>query len=390
MSMPVIAGRKAGRMPWMLLLLACASAAVADSRTQAKRLHDRLAGVPADATTLDRMAQRIGAGDSEGAARIAMQSPTFYSVTLRNWATPWSNREQDVFAPLNDYTATVIGMVRDDVSFDTVLSADLLYVGGTGLPAYSPASNALYEQMERNNSDLSDPAVLVSTRQSAVNGLPPQATAGVLTSRAASLAFFTAGTNRAMFRFTLMNHLCQDLESLHDTALPPDRVRQDVSRSPGGDSRLFLNNCVGCHNGMDPMAQAFAYYDHDAATGRIRYTQGQVQPKYLINADNFRPGYVTRDDAWANYWRHGRNRLLGWSAALPGSGNGAKSLGQELAGSERFARCQVEKAFKVTCLREPTDSADRSAVATITTRLRSNGFRMKDAFAATAVHCMGS
>ena len=41
----------------------------------------------------------------------------------------------------------------------------------------------------------------------------------------------------------------------------PDRIRQDVSRSPGGDARVFLNNCIGCHSGMDPMAQAFAYYN---------------------------------------------------------------------------------------------------------------------------------
>ena len=40
-----------------------------------------------------------------------------------------TNRAQSVFVPLNDYTATVIGMVRDNVPFNTVLSADLLYIG---------------------------------------------------------------------------------------------------------------------------------------------------------------------------------------------------------------------------------------------------------------------
>ena len=73
-----------------------------------------------------------------------------------------------------------------------------------------------------------------------------------MTSRAAAQSFFIAGTNRAMFRFTVLNHMCRDLEEIHDTTRPPDRIRQDVSRSPGGDARLFLNNCVGCHSGMDP------------------------------------------------------------------------------------------------------------------------------------------
>ena len=46
----------------------------------------------------------------------AMQNRAFYDVTLKNFATPWTNRDQTVFAPLNDYVATVIGMVRDDVA----------------------------------------------------------------------------------------------------------------------------------------------------------------------------------------------------------------------------------------------------------------------------------
>ena len=73
-----------------------------------------------------------------------------------------------------------------------------------------------------------------------------------MTTRAAAQAFFIAGTNRAMFRYTMMNHLCMDLEQVQDPTRPPDRVRQDVSRSPGGDSRVFLNNCVGVPRGHGP------------------------------------------------------------------------------------------------------------------------------------------
>ena len=58
-------------------------------------------------------------------------------MTLKNFATPWTNRDQTVFAPLNDYTATVIGMVRDDVDFRGLLSDDIVYVGSGISPAYS-------------------------------------------------------------------------------------------------------------------------------------------------------------------------------------------------------------------------------------------------------------
>ena len=236
-------------------------------------------------------------------------------------------------------------------------------------------------------------SVLQQVTQSSINGLPSTATAGIMTSRAAAKAFFIAGTNRAMFRFTLLNHMCNDMEQMHDPTLAPDRIRQDVSRSPGGDSRLFLNNCVGCHTGMDPMAQAFAYYNYpdveDDQPGAVEYTPGSVQPKYFNNDLNFPQGYRTPDDRWTNYWREGQNAYLGFDPALPGEGYGAKSLGEELGNSYAFAQCQVKKVFKAVCLRDPEDAADRGAVDQIVNSFRTTGYSMKRVFADTAVHCMG-
>ena len=110
---------------------------------------------------------------------------------------------------------------------------------------------------------------------------------------------------------------------------------------------------------MDPFAQAFAYYDFDNGTAeapgsmRLVYTAGTVQSKYFNNNTNFAPGFITPDDAWENRWRSGQNSLLGWSGSLPGRGNGAKSMGEELANSDAFAQCQVEKVFKAVCFRAP-------------------------------------
>lgn len=376
-------------------------------RDQAKRIHDRLAGVPPSASVLNQMEALIKAGDVADAAELAMDNSAFYNVTLKNWATPWTNREQTMFAPLNDYTATVIGIVRDALPFTQVLSADILYVGAPALelPAYSVSDNAHYEAMEDNAVDLK--TNLVQTTQSAVTGIPAAATAGVMTTRAASKAFLIDGTNRAMLRFTVMNHLCHDLEQLKDTTRPPDRIRQDVSRSPGGDSRIFLNTCIGCHSGMDPLAQAFAYYtfqhdvdaDPEGNSGRLVYndvgmvdavTGTRVQAKYHINADTFEYGYVTPDDRWDNYWRAGQNSLLGWSGALSGAGNGAKSLGEELASSDAFATCQVTKVFRALCLRSPVDAADRTEIAALTTTFKNSNYNLKRVFADTAAYCMGN
>ncbi len=361
----------------------------AGPREQAKRMHDRIAGVPPSAAVLDQMSADIAAGRPLDAANRALESSAFYNVTLKNFVAPWTNREQSVFVPLNDYTATVIGMVRDDVPFNGVLSEDILYVGEgvPGVPAYSPSNNDHYEQLEQRGADLR--TVLQRRTQSALSGIPAAATAGVVTTRAAAQSFFIAGTNRAMFRFTLMNHLCRDLEQVMDTTLPTDRIRQDVSRSPGGDSRVFLNNCVGCHTGMDPLAQAYAYYHYDETQARLVYTAGQVQTKYFNNADTFRPGFVTPDDAWENRWRSGNNRILGWDASLPGRGNGAKSMGQELANSDAFAQCQVEKVFRAVCFRAPSNAADRARIGIIKGQFRASNYSLKRVFAETATYCMG-
>jgi hypothetical protein len=208
-----------------------------------------------------------------------------------------------------------------------------------------------------------------------------------MTTRAASAAFFIDGTNRAQFRFTMLNHLCHDMEAVQDTTRAPDRIRQDVSRSPGGDSRIFLNNCIGCHSGMDPMAQAFAYYDFDETQNRLVYTPGVVNAKYFINGDNFKPGFVTPDDAWENRWREGQNFALGWSGSLTGSGNGAKSMGEELANSEAFARCQVEKVFKAVCFRAPEGVTDYNKVTAVTSSFKGNNYNLRQVFADTAAQC---
>jgi len=387
-------------------LLFFIQASQASSIEQAKRLHDRIVGVPASATTLNEMVQLLDRGQTISAAYKAMESPYFYSTTLKLFATPWTNKDQDIFYEFNDYTATIVGIVRDDIDFRRILQDDIVYIGEEALniPDYSSNNNLHYQALADQFINLKDH--LIATTQSSINGLPAHATAGVLTSRAAAKAFFYLGTNRAMLRFTLINHLCSDLEPLKDNTLSPGRIRQDVSRSPGGDSRLFLNNCVACHSGMDPLAQAFAYYDYqfdpatdpEAQSGAISYNQtGEVNPitnsrvvtKYHHNASTFPYGYVTLTDQWHNYWRSGANQKLGWDPTLSGHGSGIKSLGGELANSHAFAQCQVKKVFNSVCLRDAENEADLAHIASTTTSFKQNSYQLKRVFAEVGTYCMG-
>ncbi|NND39184.1 MAG: hypothetical protein HKO60_11360 [Pseudomonadales bacterium] len=388
-----------------LLFVTCLSFSLqsnAGSREQARRIHDRLAGVPPSDAVLQQMEDAInGVGGQTilDAADIAMNNPAFYAVTLKNIVAPWTNRDQDIFVPLNDYIATYIGLVRDQSDFRRILYDDVIYVGNNA-PAYSNSNNGHYEALENSNTNLAVPANLFALAQSdpAASGLNTNATAGVMTSRAGARAFFADGTNRAMLRYTVLNHLCYDMEQLKDTTRPADRIRQDISRTPGGDSRLFMNNCVGCHAGMDPLAQAYAYYQWDYSgdpdTGNLRYTPGTVEAKYFINATTFPHGFVTPDDRWDNFWREGINKeLVKWdtnNSGLQSGGYGPKSLGIELANSEAFARCHVSHAFKAVCLREPADNADVNEISRITGVFKSNNYNLKRVFAETASYCAGN
>ncbi len=48
-------------------------------------------------------------------------------------------------------------MVKDNVPFNTLLSADIIYVAdsASGAPAYSNTSNAMYQALDDSGADLS-------------------------------------------------------------------------------------------------------------------------------------------------------------------------------------------------------------------------------------------
>ena len=150
------------------------------------------------------------------------------------------------------------------------------------------------------------------------------------------------------------------------------------------------------------MTQALAYHnfavpdranDPTGEDGQIEYTPGVVQPKYFNNNATFPQGYITPDNQWANYWREGKNAVLGWDDTLPGSGTGPSGMFQELAHSQAFAQCHIERVFETVCLREPTQS-DLDAVGGVNDLIEnfmtgSQAGDMKHVFAASSLLCEG-
>ncbi|MEA3178769.1 MAG: hypothetical protein QOI59_2292 [Gammaproteobacteria bacterium] len=354
---------------------------------QAVLLYTRITGVPPSPTILTQISSDVAASNMAAVATLAVSQPQFYNVTLRNIFAAESNRDGSVFVPLNDYIVTAIGMVHDDVPYNTALSADILYTLKGVSPGASASDNKHYAAADAAVTDIS--ANLMRTQQTVAYGYSSASVAGLITTRAGVIQHFDAGTNRRGYNINIINQTCHQMENITDTSLPADRIRQDVAASPGADSRVRLQSCVGCHSHMDPMAGAFAYYDYDETKGNMIYTAGKVQPKYFINASNNQYGYVTTDDSWESRIRLGGAdaKIFNFDPNLPGKGNGAAAFGQEIAGSGAYASCQVQKAFKAVCLRAPSSSKDGGEIDALTLSFKNGGYKLKQVFADAALYC---
>jgi len=77
--------------------LLTAGAANAGPREQAKRLHDRLTGIPPTAAVLDSMTRLIEANDAIGAAMLAMDNPehTHFRMLVLSAFTPAALQNRD-------------------------------------------------------------------------------------------------------------------------------------------------------------------------------------------------------------------------------------------------------------------------------------------------------
>lgn len=385
----------------ILAVLGFGQNSVAGPREQAKFMNDRIVGTNISSAEFEQAVSLIQGGNAKQAALNMTLRSDFYNVKLKSFFAPRTNEGSSVLVDFNDYTATLIGIVRDDVPYNQVLSADIIYHGANGVvnASYSHDNNDHYVQLHRNRVDLSNPAMFVQATQSGLAGSPLTAASasGVWTTRAASEAFFVDGTNRAQFRFTLLNYLCRDNEALHDVSRPTDRMGRDVSRHATSQ-----RDCLGCHSGMDAMNGAFAYYNWDKDNNRLEYTAGNVQPKYAVNSNVYPKGYVTTDDSWRNYWRVGPNSVLTWRAGAGegvtlnadfgfSQGTGAKSLGREIASTKAFSACAVKQVYENVCLKsgQQLTRADKVEIERIAGVFEQQNYNYREIWAEVAVSCMG-
>jgi hypothetical protein len=380
---------KKASMPFILVSLLLSLPSFSGVTEQAKKMHDRLIGVPPSPTVLSQMSQLIQNSQTTQAALLAMDSPFFYNNMLKNWIGPWTNVPESPHVTLNDFTATAIGMIRDDVPFDQILYGDFIYVGNDALveaktiAAYSPENNNHYRDMESRFIGLKEN--LVRKNHTSLNEVTDNA--GVITTRAFAESYFQAGTNRRATRFLFKVFACYDFEDLKDTTRPDFRVRRDVDRQPGGDARTYRNRCAGCHAGQDGFGGAWAYFDWNGK--RITHTPGVVVSKMNHNV-LFTQGHVTTDNSWINLWDEGKNAHLEWQG--PKTGNGANSLGKMFSKSGGFSRCMAKKVYDRVCLKNFSTIVSNEEQQNINDLAeefqRDNNYNMKNLFAKAIGLCL--
>lgn len=359
-----------------------------EQRDLAVLLHNRIVGVPAQGEILQKMVDLLKKGKAQEAALLATEHPFFYDLKLRALFTPWSNREGSVSIPLNDMVMTMIGMVRDNQPFDKVLSADLLYERSTiavsceenPQACNKPSRSSLKESLQQlKQSEKEDGALSAPDKHAGISG--------VLSTTAFAEAFYRAGTNRRATAFVLKNFLCQEMEQLHDIETAKDWVRQDVSRKPGGDSKLFYQRCVGCHAGMDALSGWSVYYDFPLSWDNHQVRE-KVRRNVLYQDPDGRNYNLSKNanDSFTNLWTKGKNAKLGWRGKT--SGKGAKEFGEMMTRSKAFASCMARQVYESVCYLTPEAGLAKQKSEQLAEQFEKDNYNMRKLFAATAVACL--
>jgi hypothetical protein len=273
----------------------------------------------------------------------------------------------------SDFTTAVANAGYYLASTDATLSTGLI-----------KSTNAMYEEMENKNVDLTDKNMLVEKSQAVRLHQDPQAISGLMSLRAWGQSNYTAGTNRRSFQSTMKHFFCKSMMDINDTNTPDFRVRRDVDRNPGGTSTTFKALCVGCHAVMDSHAGAYAYYSFP--TGAIVYDQGKVVDKMNHNA-LYPRGYITQDDSWINLSNQGQNASFEWGKQE--YGNGLATLAQMYSETKEFHRCMAKTVYKTVCHKEASSSAEVNLIKSLAQSYEDDNFNMKNLFINTSVSCLG-
>lgn len=346
-------------------------------RMRALRFMERLIGIRPHhdryRVVVDEVATLLEQGELQKAAATTLNQSgleeAFLSLTIRDWATRFTNAEQSSFSLAqsggyedSDVLGFVTGLVRQNRDARDLLMGDMTYLYRSS----NRSSNFSLEQQvapiafEKFNpfgqADLEDDAY---------------AGAGIFLSGDWATAFYMGGTNRRAVKATLEIFLCRPIESFMDFGISDHWVRRDVDRHPGGSYQTYRKRCVGCHAGMDALGGAFARID--GGEDRVFYGD-EVQPKMNQNKKVFPSGNTVKDDSWENFWIK--------SSPIK-KGRGIQQFGKMVAQSSEFPGCMAKSVYEKLCAKK-VDSQSSASVEASSQAFIKSGYRLRVLFESVA------
>lgn len=398
-------------------------------RIKAQDIFQRITGIktPIYDPILTQMVERLNANDPVGAAALATNDFRFINITVRDFASKMSNRAETINVPMNDFTATVMGVVRDDISAQKLLTDNITYQIDP-LKAAVPStlitdilkSNSHYESADTQRVDFSQVLTRFDKsgqplKQKVFDGRLAQdmpTPAGLLTSRGWLAAHAIAGTNRRLVEFSLREFLCTPLENVADSSGPDNVVARDIDRFPGGSHAKFTTTCRACHTIMDGLRPAFGYITFNSEYVMHSYTSPAVATQamednglgmykspaagasYIAhklnrNEEVFPGGRITVDDNWVNNAVFGANTAyFAWKST---SGKGITAYGKMLSESRQFPICMAKRVYTQVCKREPASTEMDMINAAATEFSTTRNYNLKFLFQkiVTSKECLG-
>lgn len=443
-----------------------------ESKKRAYFFYLRITGVIPDVDS-DEFADvynLIESGDEENAALLIANDKNLINVKLKNFLKDWTNRKVSKNVSSSDMLLLMLGLIRDDRDFREVLTTNKIYkISYDGFKYTFPPSgdiakkpgeieqylsymgapdnlsfNEITDKAKYNRGNIYEGSVYLNidnghidlnkylveenrivkyddfttsdhvnfTLKDSSNTLRENGfISGVITTDQFAAEFFNAGTNRRATQYLFKNFLCKEFDDVADTTVDTQYIRRDVDRYPNGDSKVYLNYCIGCHAGQDSLGRAFYHYDKSLVyNGMIYRKEHSFSPstpnklnKNIVYEDGFVVGTdkngnsVDRKDVWENLWISGKNEELGmpdetvWKSSILDTGEahkgaGVKELGEYLSLSTAFDECMAERMWEMVCVNRK-DSVFESKRKELGGFFRNNNHNMKKLIAKIATFC---
>ncbi len=354
-------------------------------------------------------------GELKAAMWIIQNNKEFWTVQVKQFAEPWSDKDGKIGAILDETSATIILAVQKNIDFRRILWDDLIAVGqgelygerddelklpdGNIIPRYLRGASGArhYAKMEELEVYHKDGYLeFESQMPTTFPADQPGAVAGILSTYGFGAAAYTAGTNRRSIPMLTKEALCIDLDNLRDQTGLETYVKRDVVRQDSdGTTTTYKTVCKTCHAGpLEQFSNAFMFHDIKGDAGVYTRFDSLVESELVDHLASHKmlkqassTGYVPKNDQWFLDLTENQKNLIGIPNGAV-SGFGAKSLGKFLSSTGAFAKCQPQKAFKAVCGHAPRQS-DVDFLKGLIRDFVDSGYKMKEIFAKSAIYCAG-